>query len=128
MKNFGINRIKEFLLRNRVPILMFFCFSLLNIFFLCWNFSFYNLTFGTTFILLLVGSIILEIILCLFLFIAKSKKWPIEKLFLVIGLIVGLFYVFAIPPGRAPDEESHFFRVYELSTGHLVSDVSEKVN
>lgn len=102
-----------------------FCLLLLNIYFLCLNFKINSLHFGTTFIVMLLGSIILEAILCLIIFLAKAKQWKIEKLFLALYLIIGSLYVFALPVGRAPDEESHFFRIYELSNGHLISDTNE---
>ena len=126
MKNFGANSIKSFLKNNYKYLILFFLLAVLNIFFLCWSFSTNGLPFDASFIILLIGSIILEIIFCILIFISKKKEWKIEKTFLILGLIVGFIYVLALPVGRAPDEESHFFRVYELSTGHLVSDVTDE--
>ncbi len=74
---------------------------------------------------MLVGSILLEIFLCVIIFISKQKAWKIEKVFLLFGLVIGIVYVFAIPVGRAPDEVSHFTRVYELSNGHFISDIDD---
>ena len=125
MKNSGTNKLKEFFFKNYKLLLLFCGLTLLNVFFLCWSFRTNNLTFGKTFIIMLLGSLLLEIILCLIILIAQKKSWKIEKTFLVLGLIIGILYVFALPIGRAPDEESHFFRVYELSNGHFVSDLSE---
>lgn len=56
---------------------------------------------------------------------AKRKDWKIEKTFLVLASIIGVLYVLAIPIGRVPDEESHFFRVYEITSGHFISDTSD---
>lgn len=126
MKNSGINSCKYFLKNNYQFLLLFCSLTLLNVFFLCWSFNTYGLNFSSkTFIFLLVGSVVLEIILCAILFYAKHKSWPIQKLFLVLGLIVGIIYVFALPVGRAPDEGAHFARIYEITNGHLVSDISE---
>ena len=33
-----------------------------------------------------------------------------------------------MPPGRAPDESSHFFRIYEITNGKFVSDLTEDGN
>ena len=126
MKNSGMNKYKKFLKDNYQLLLLFCGLSLLNIFFLCWSFNTYGLNFSSkTFVFILAGSIILEIILCAILFYAKYKSWSIQKLFLVLGLIVGIIYVFALPVGRAPDEGAHFARIYEITNGHLVSDISE---
>ena len=125
MKISGTNKLKRFFKENYKTLILCCCLALLNIFFLAWSFGQNDLTFGNTFIFLLISTILLEIILCVIIFISKSKKWQIEKIFLVTGLIVGLLYVFALPVGRAPDEVSHFTRVYELSKGHLISDVNE---
>ena len=125
MKNFGINSIKSFFKENYKYLIFFSLLAVLNTFFLCWSFSTNDLPFDASFIIILIGSIILEIIFCILIFISKKKEWKIEKTFLILGLIVGFIYVLALPVGRAPDEESHFFRIYELSTGHIVSDISE---
>lgn len=123
MKNFG--KIKNFILKNYKSIFLISGLTLLNIFFLCYSFKSNQLKFGKTFICMLIGSILIEIILCSIIFIAKKHSWKIEKLFLVLGLIIGSLYSLAIPIGRATDEESHFFRIYELSKGHFVSDIND---
>lgn len=38
-----------------------------------------------------------------------------EKFFIYISLIVGLLFVFIIPPMQSPDENSHFKRAYTIS-------------
>lgn len=117
--------IVKYLKNHFKPILFFIIFSSLNFLFTYLLFSSYNLPIDITFIVISIISFIVEIILFYLLFKSKSSRWPIEKIFLVFSLIVGSFYVLAIPIGRAPDEESHFFRAYELSNGHLVSDINE---
>ena len=124
-KNCGTNKIKTFFKSYYKYIIFALCLLILNIFFLGWNFKTNSLTFGKVFIFMLIGSIILEITLCIILFIAKNKSWRIEKIFLILGLIIGIIYVFALPISRAPDEESHFFRIYEITTGHIISDTAE---
>lgn len=123
-KSYG-TKIKKFFKSNCKFIILASFLSLLNIFFLIWGFKSNSLNFGKVFVVVLISSIILEIVLCTILLIAKRKSWRIEKIFLILGLIMGAFYVFAIPVSRAPDEESHFFRIYEITTGHIVSDTAD---
>lgn len=44
--------------------------------------------------------------------------------FLLLGLPIGLFLVFSIPPFQGLDEPNHFFRVYSISTGTLVDPIT----
>ena len=121
-----ISRYKQFLQKNYKHLILFAGLSLLNIFFLCWSFASNGLSLKSkSFIFLVIGSLFAEIVLCIILFIAKARHWKIEKVFLVLGLSIGILYVFAIPPGRAPDESSHFFRIYEITNGKLISDLNE---
>jgi len=39
--------------------------------------------------------------------------------FLVVALLSGLGFTFLVPPFQVPDEPNHFYRVVELSEGHL---------
>lgn len=48
-------------------------------------------------------------------------KYGIEKIFVLMALIFGLLYVFILPPFQSVDEGNHFFRVYQLSAGNIVS-------
>jgi uncharacterized membrane protein len=40
--------------------------------------------------------------------------------FLIIGGLFGILYIFLVPPILQPDEIAHFNRVYQISEGHLV--------
>ncbi len=44
-----------------------------------------------------------------------------EHVFLILGLLFGLAFVFVTPPFQVPDEYNHFFRAYEISQGKLLS-------
>ncbi|HEY7199250.1 MAG TPA: DUF2142 domain-containing protein [Candidatus Dormibacteraeota bacterium] len=44
--------------------------------------------------------------------------------FLVLALPVGLYLAVSIPPSQGLDEPAHFYRVYQISQGHLVSERS----
>lgn len=64
--------------------------------------------------------IVLTTIIGGLLFFAKRKKWKIEKIFLVSGLILGFCYSLFLVVGTPEDESAHFLRVYELSEGQLL--------
>jgi uncharacterized membrane protein len=41
--------------------------------------------------------------------------------FLVFAVVFGLSSVFLTPPLQVPDEHTHFYRAYDVSTGHLIA-------
>lgn len=45
-----------------------------------------------------------------------------EKLFLFVILISGAFLIFTIPPFSGYDEANHFYRAYQVSQGHVISE------
>src|ERR1039457_6231379 len=42
-------------------------------------------------------------------------------LFLALGLLIGTFYAFVVPPMQVPDEMMHFARAYSVSQGVCVA-------
>lgn len=55
----------------------------------------------------------------------KSKLHAIklEYLFIVIYIIMGVMSSLAFPMFHIPDEPNHFLRAYEISEGHLISEL-----
>ena len=53
------------------------------------------------------------------------KKIKIERIFMYLVIPIGLLYIFIIPLGRAPDENTHFYRAYEISTGNFIAKKNE---
>jgi len=47
----------------------------------------------------------------------------LARVFLVLSFISGIILVFLIPPFQSPDEPEHFFRVFQISEGHITSEV-----
>ncbi|KWT82952.1 DUF2142 domain-containing protein [Candidatus Magnetominusculus xianensis] len=45
-----------------------------------------------------------------------------EKVFLILGIVFGLLFVFVVPPFQAPDETNHFYRSYQLSEGRALAE------
>jgi len=50
-----------------------------------------------------------------------KMQYCIEKIFVIIALIFGFFYIFILPPFQSVDEGYHFFRVYQISEGNIIS-------
>jgi uncharacterized membrane protein len=71
---------------------------------------------------LVLGIILLFEIALFKVLDAFNNKVPLYKLYLMLIIPIGLLYMLSIPVGRVPDESGHFFRAYEISEGHLVSD------
>ena len=79
--------------------------------------NFAKIATGITTVLIIVNMII-------FIVIGK-KEIDISKIFLIIIIPLGLIHVFLIPLGRIPDEIYHSRRAYEVSLGHLITDIDE---
>jgi len=67
-------------------------------------------------------------VIYVFLFknVDKDKKISLEKIFLLVVIPIGIMYMILMPIGTAPDEARHIFRSYEVSLGHLTSDINEE--
>lgn len=98
-------------------------FFILNLAFIAITCSQYKVTLSNKlFTILFSISIIINIVLCIFIFIAKQKKWSIAKTFLFVGSTLGIMYLFAIPIWGTPDAPIHFWRVYSISQGGILPE------
>ncbi len=52
-------------------------------------------------------------------------KLSAEKNFLVLWTLFSLIYFFSGTPLKAPDETGHFYRSFEIASGHAISEVQE---
>lgn len=103
-------------------------FFILNLAFLSIAFVKYNASLSNPIFITLISIIlIINLALYWFIFFAKKHSWPIEKEFLIIGSILGLIYLFIIPIGRAPDEPTHFWKVYSIAQGNLLNETQNEV-
>ncbi len=48
-----------------------------------------------------------------------------EFVFLFLGLVLGLSYLFITPPFQVPDEPNHFFRAYQTSEGTFLAEKTD---
>jgi uncharacterized membrane protein len=50
-----------------------------------------------------------------------KKLYSIEKVFVIVCLIFGLFYLFIMPPFSVPDEPMHYLKAYSTAQGRVVA-------
>lgn len=124
MKNFG-TRLKNAIIAHKKILLLSAGLAVLNAVFLGISFSSNQLAFDSSFILVFLFTFLLESALTITIIQAKRKNWKIEKIFLCISLPIGLTFMFAIPVSCAPDEISHYYRIYEIANGTMVSNTNE---
>lgn len=73
-------------------------------------------------VLILTLFLVVQLVLCILAYyLKKVKNWQHHQLFLLFSIIIGLCYVFIMPPGAPPDEPNHFRRAYEISKGGFIS-------
>ena len=63
--------------------------------------------------------IIVSMVLALLAFLLKKN---LCRAFFPIAIVLGLLYMLTTPMFRAQDEDLHFYRAYEVSEGHMISD------
>lgn len=83
------------------------------------NQDFHNFHFAyfATYSFLVMGYI-LGAVLWFMLF---KRKCPVQNVFVVVAALVGLMYIFVIPPFGVPDEQSHYLKAYSLSESQIFS-------
>ena len=79
--------------------------------------EFDNFLKNSRLLLILVSSVFFIMFL-----IINTESISISKIFLLISIPIGLLYVFIIPIGGIPDESAHWYKSYEVSLGHFISD------
>lgn len=71
---------------------------------------------------LLAGILILGSAIFAGFYLFRKKSFRTEQVFATIYIILCLVSFLAVPVFNTPDEDHHFYRIYELSQGHLISD------
>lgn len=66
-------------------------------------------------------------VLLFLLFIVWKFRDNLARTFFPVAMIIGLVFMFSTPMFRGQDETLHFFRAYEVSMGHAISDFSDGV-
>lgn len=63
-----------------------------------------------------------------FCMIGFWENLKIEKRFLILFLLTGVMYLIMLPYPKIPDELEHFYRAFEISSGHFISAFSTDGN
>lgn len=74
------------------------------------------------FIILLLSMIVISFVSW---FVIRKKTIEIEKAFMVLWCAFSMMYACSNTMYNAPDESHHFYRAFEISMGHMVSDMNE---
>lgn len=60
-------------------------------------------------------TVILFAMLVLTWFLGYGMKWEAHRLFLLMGICLGVLYIFILPPYSTPDEQAHIYTAYAFS-------------
>lgn len=115
-----MNNISTFLKKQYKYVIFFISFFLINMLFFYKSLS----GSGKGLRIVVIVFMICSIVAFFLNYKLSINKKKIENQFAFWAIIIGLFYVFIMPIGFAPDEANHFRRAYEVSLGHLVSSKS----
>ena len=74
-------------------------------------------------VIIIFSLIIISFVVLFFIWEKKfpSSKLTPERIFVFIGLLFGLLFIFTTPPFQVPDEPNHFYRAYEISGLKIIS-------
>lgn len=73
---------------------------------------------------LIIAFFISSITIALIVF-KNRKKVRIEKLFCILATTLGLMYLVASPLFTGSDEHNHYYRIYEISSGVLITPIKD---
>ena len=126
-----MNRIINFIKRNKFLLILVL---VLTIYFLVGLFDIKyklieNLYYGKKYYLIYL-LIFITLILLLLIFNKKITKIGddnIPKIFCITSIILGTFFIFMSPLFTGSDEHNHYYRIYEITEGTLVTPTKEYV-
>ncbi|MCI8346526.1 MAG: DUF2142 domain-containing protein [Bacilli bacterium] len=120
-----MKKLIDFIKREYKYLLFILLFMIMNFLFLC---NLHISKFSSSHLFIFVALIFLNIIFIggyAFLF-RKKEDLKVEKLYLMMIIPLGLFYLFLFPVNQMPDENTHLMRISEISLGHLSSKMESK--
>jgi uncharacterized membrane protein len=50
-------------------------------------------------------------------------KTPLYRFWLIVNCVMGVFYVFVVPPFQTPDEFNHFYKISHILDGHFYPEI-----
>ncbi|MBP3899217.1 DUF2142 domain-containing protein [Candidatus Saccharibacteria bacterium] len=107
------------------PMCFALIFIVINMLLTAHLWSRYGVSSTVSLVIVLIVEVVTEVLLVFFFLKLKKKKLPIEKLFLVLYIPIGLLFVIFLPSQQAPDSYAHLTRAYEVSTGVLVAQPAD---
>ncbi|MBF0299053.1 MAG: DUF2142 domain-containing protein [Oligoflexia bacterium] len=54
-------------------------------------------------------------------FCDKIASFRSEHIFIIFAFILGMLFIIITPPAQAPDEFTHFYRAYQLTSGEIIA-------
>lgn len=76
--------------------------------------------------LYLLGTVIFFFIFLInLIYNFKKSDKKVEKVFLNIAIPIGLCFLLFMIPGHVPDENTHFYKAYDISCGNLITKIDE---
>lgn len=85
-----------------------------------------NLIVSNLYIMLLIMiGIIISTVFLVIINIKKKKNIKIDIIFPVLGIIIGLMYLIGSPLFTGSDEHNHYYRIYEITEGNLITPVQK---
>lgn len=76
----------------------------------------------------LLSFIVSTLILIMNIIIALRKKMPLEKIFVLVIIPIGLAFTFLQLPKLKPDEPYHFYRAYDIVNGNIYPKKNSETN
>ena len=120
------HRLISFIKNNYLYFLFVLIHFLLNIFLFKKAYTLNSIEKNNTkYFVLFFSLTFIELLYLVIINIKCKNKYPIEKLFLILIIPIGLMYMLFLPFGQVPDENTHYARIYSISDGHLVSEVAK---
>lgn len=110
------------ILNNRWIRIISLVFILLVIF-LIQNLIYKDLFNISKFLVMTIGISIIYITAFCYI----DKKLNLEKMFLIIALVIGIYNCIVVPPYFSFDEKEHFIRGYNVSRGSLIVKQDKKI-
>lgn len=71
-------------------------------------------------------TLISTVVGIIIIIINKKQNLKPEKFFIVTGLIIGIFYLFATPMFKGHDEQYHWYKSYAVSLGEFIAVPNEE--
>ena len=118
-----INRLKKYKIGTYIYILIFIIMLLINIYDINDKLNANDINK----IPLIIYTAIIMLLGILFLFSIKKYDYKsIDKYFLTIGLLLGATYLFISPVFTGSDEHNHYYRIYEITEGKMITPTDTK--